>query len=177
MERTLCSSGGDGTSLQRALAGGALFLALLQFSQVAQAQGTNVYDLSWFVVAGGGGKSTGTDTTGAVYTVSGTLGQWNARTASGSNYTVVSGFWGVVAAIQTEGAPLLTVNRAGGSVVVKWPFPSTGFVLQQTTVAVSPPAATLWTDVTSPTGVHVGSDWTVTIPAPPGNRFFRLRKP
>ena len=114
---------------------------------------------------------------GGAYSVSGTIGQPDAGQLAGGGYTLSGGFWGVVAAIQTEGAPSLTVSRSGGSVVVKWPFPATGVVLQQTTALVSPPAAILWTDVTSPAAVHIGSDWTVTISSPVGNRFFRLRKP
>jgi len=69
------------------------------------------------------------------------------------------------------------VTRSGSSVVVDWPLPSIGFTLQQTTVLASPPSAIAWTDLLSPAAVHVGLDWTVTIPSPVGNRFFRLRKP
>jgi len=131
---------------------------------------TQPYEISWFTVDGGGGVSSG-----GAYSVSGTIGQPDAGQLAGGSYTLSGGFWAV--AIQTEGAPLLTVNRSGGSVVVKWPFPATGFVLQQTTGLVSPPSAILWTDVTSPVAVHAGPDWTVTITSPSGNHFFRLRKP
>jgi len=135
------------------------------------AQSGGSYDLSWSTIDGGGVSS------GGAYSLSGTIGQPDAGQLAGGGYTLSGGFWGVIAAIQTEGAPLLTVSRSDGSVVVKWPFPATSFVLQQTTALVSPPSTILWTDVTSPAADHVGSDWTVTIPSPAGNRFFRLRKP
>ena len=126
----------------------------------------------WFTLDGGGGTSSG-----GVYTVSGTIGQPDAGQLAGGGYTLSGGFWGVVAAVQTEGAPLLTVSRSGSTVVVKWPFPSSGFVLQQTPALASPPSAIVWTDVISPAALHVGPDWTVTIPSAAGNHFFRLRKP
>lgn len=133
---------------------------------------TQSYEISWFTVDGGGGASSG-----GAYSVSGTIGQPDAGVMNGGSYSIVGGFWGVVAAIQTEGAPLLRVTRSGSSVVVVWPFPSAGFVLQQTTALTSPPSAIVWTDVLAPAAVQIGGDWTVTIPSPAGNRFFRLRKP
>ena len=36
---------------------------------------------------------------------SGTIGQPDAESMSGGNYTLQGGFWGVVAAVQTVGAP------------------------------------------------------------------------
>jgi hypothetical protein len=132
------------------------------------AQSGGAYDLSWSTIDGGGGVSGG-----GRYAVSGTIGQPDAGQLTGGHYTLNGGFW----VIQTEGVPLLAISRSIGNIVVKWPFPATDFVLQQTAALASPPSATLWMDLTSPSAVHVGSDWTVTIPAPAGNRFFRLRKP
>ena len=130
------------------------------------------YSMDWFTLDGGGGASSG-----GAYSVSGTIGQPDAgQPGGGGGYTLSGGFWGVVAAIPTDVPPLLTISRSGGSVVVKWPFPSTSFVLQQTTALAAPPSTILWTDVISPPAVHVGSDWTVTMPSPAGSRFFRLRK-
>lgn len=131
---------------------------------------TQSYDLSWFTIDGGGGSSSG-----GAYSASGTIGQHDAGHLAGGGYTLSGGFWGVVTVIQSEGAPLLSVSRSGGSVVVNWPFPSPGFTLQQTIALASPPAAIVWTEVLAPV-VRVGPDWTVTVPSPSGNRFFRLRK-
>jgi hypothetical protein len=128
------------------------------------------FKLDWFTIDGGGGTSIG-----GRYSVSGTIAQPDAGQLARDGYTLSGGFWGAVPVIPPE--PLLTIGRSGGSVVVKWPFPSSGFILQQTTALACPPSAILWIDVTSPGALQVGSDWTVTIPAPTGNRLLRLRKP
>jgi hypothetical protein len=124
------------------------------------------YSIDWFTVDGGGGTSTG-----GVYSVSGTIGQPDAGIMSGGNYTLQGGFWSVVAAIQTEGAPLLTITRSGPSVIISWPSPSTGFVLQETTNV----AGTTWTNVAQ-TPVDNGTTKSVTITPQVGNRFYRLKK-
>ena len=62
---------------------------------------------------------------------SGTIGQPDAGSMSGGNYTLQGGFWGVVAAVQTSGVPLLTITPSGPGVIVSWPSPSTGFGLQE----------------------------------------------
>jgi hypothetical protein len=46
------------------------------------------YDLSWFVLAGGGGTSAGSP-----YSISGTAGQPGVDTLSGDRYTLIGGFW------------------------------------------------------------------------------------
>lgn len=63
------------------------------------------YSIDWFKVSGGGGTSTG-----GVYSVSGTIGQPEAGRLSGGNYTLQGGFWGAIAAVQTPGAPLLSIS-------------------------------------------------------------------
>ena len=66
------------------------------------------FAIDWFTIDGGGGTSTG-----GVYSISGTIGQPDAGPVlTGGNYSLVGGFWSIVAAIQTHGAPLLTGNRA-----------------------------------------------------------------
>ena len=49
---------------------------------------------------GGGGTSTG-----GGYTVTGTIGQPDAGTMGGGTFSLNGGFWGIIAAIQTPGAP------------------------------------------------------------------------
>jgi hypothetical protein len=129
------------------------------------------YAIDWFTVDSGGGTSTG-----GVFAVSGTIGQPGAGTMSGGAYSVVGGFWGIVA-IQTPGAPLLSVTNANGTVIVFWPRPADGFLLEQTGALASPPAAISWSTV------PVGSYQTnatrifITVPMPTGKQFYRLRKP
>jgi hypothetical protein len=126
------------------------------------------FSIDWYTIDGGGGTSTG-----GVYSVSGTIGQPDAGAMSGGNYTLEGGFWGVIAAVQMAGSPLLTITVTGpGTVVVSWPYPSTGFSLQQN----GDLSTTNWTGGgTSP--VHVGNEWQVTVSPPAGNRFYRLKNP
>src|SRR5437660_7389128 len=107
----------------------ALLVASAPFTVRAQS-----YSIDWSTIDGGGGTSTG-----GVYQVSGTLGQPDAGpTMSGGNYSVDGGFWGLTAVVQTPGAPLLSITHTRtNTVTVSWPFPSTGFRLQQNTNSVS----------------------------------------
>lgn len=130
------------------------------------------YSITKFVIAGGGGLNS----TGGVYAVSGTIGQHDASgPLSGGPYTLVGGFWALPGVVQTPGAPLLSVEQlAGNNVRVYWPLPSTGFVLDQATSLVSPPATNAWSQVAFPyqtNATHIS----ITAAAL-ANRYYRLRK-
>ncbi len=132
---------------------------------VGQAQ----YAIDWFSVDGGGGTSTG-----GAYAVTGTIGQPDAGILAGGPYTLVGGFWGVIAAIQTGEAPALSITRHNTTVTVSWPAPSSGFVLEQTsTLALSPVP---WTTVPFPYVTNAG-EISFSFPATAGNTFLRLRAP
>jgi len=133
---------------------------------IVQAQS---YSIDWHTLDGGGGTSTG-----GVYSVSGTIGQPDAGRMSGGNFSVDGGFWGLIAAVQTPGAPTLTIFRTTtNTVAVFWPSPSTGWTLQQNTNNVS---SVNWSNVvTTPT--DDGTTKTVIVNPPTGNRFYRLFKP
>src|SRR5258706_5137923 len=120
-----------------------LLLSLL-FSLLAMAA-HGQYSIDWFTIDGGGGTSTG-----GVYSVSGTIGQPDAGQMSGGNFTIEGGFWGVVAAVQTPGAPTLSIARTTtNTVAVSWPSPSAGFTLQQNTNGIG---TVNWSNVaTAPT--------------------------
>jgi len=125
------------------------------------------YSIYWFTIDGGGGTSTG-----AVYAVSGTIGQPDAGHMSGGDFGLDGGFWGIIAAIQTPGAPLLAIRLTStNTVAVSWPFPSTGFAPEQ-----NPAFGTAnWTSVTN-TVFNDGSFKWVVVPADQGNKFYRLKK-
>jgi hypothetical protein len=128
------------------------------------------YDASWFTIDGGGGTSSG-----GAYSITGTIGQPDAGAMSGGVYQMVGGFWGLVEIIQTPGAPLLSIERVGTAVRVFWPLPATDFVLDEATSLAGSPAI-LWNQ----TGFSYQTNATyifVTLPAPAGSQFFRLRKP
>ena len=127
------------------------------------------YAIDWFTIDGGGGTSTG-----GVYSVSGTIGQPDAGKMTGGNYSIDGGFWGILAAVQTPGAPLLSIARTiTNTVAVFWPSPSAGFTLQQNTNSI---ASVNWSNVvTAP--ADDGATKTVIVNPPTGNRFYRLFKP
>ena len=127
------------------------------------------YSIDWFTIDGGGGTSTG-----GVYSVSGTIGQPDAGKMSGGNYTIEGGFWGLIVAVQTPGAPLLTIaSTATNTVAISWPSPSTGFNLQVNTNGLG---TVNWSNV-SATPTDDGTTKTVIVNPPVGNRFYRLKYP
>ncbi|MDB6065425.1 MAG: hypothetical protein JWR26_1633 [Pedosphaera sp.] len=124
------------------------------------------YDISWYKIAGGGGSSTG-----GVYTVSGTIGQPDAGHLVGGSYTIDGGYWGIIAAVQTAGAPFLTITPTSPNVLVSWPAPSTGFNLQQNSDLSTTNWITVGQSILTTNGSNI-----VTVPASVGNKFFRLKK-
>jgi hypothetical protein len=142
-------------------------LLLFSFLSISTLVAQN-YTIDWMTIDGGGGTSTG-----GVYSVSGTIGQPDAGTMSGGNFTLDGGFWGIIAAVQTPGAPLLRIVRtATNTVIVAWPSPSTGFSLQQNSVI----GTTNWLGATNAVSV-VGSENQIIVAPPVGNTFYRLFHP
>lgn len=60
------------------------------------------------------------------------------------------------------------------SVVISWPLPATGWVLEATTNLET--TGSIWTDIPSPYQTN-GPNLQFIEPAPSGNRFYRLHKP
>ena len=125
------------------------------------------FSIDWYKISGGGATSTG-----GVYRVTGTIGQPEAGAVSGGRYSLDGGFWGVALAVQTPGAPLLTAVRSGNNVIISWPSPSSGYVLEVTS-NLNPPIN--WLSVAG-TPVLVDQDLTLTLPASSGIQFYRLKK-
>ncbi len=131
---------------------------------VARAQ----YAIDWFTVDGGGGTSTNSQ-----YSVSGTIGQPDAGSMSGGNYTLAGGFWGVVAAVQTPGAPWLTVTPTStNTVAVSWPNSDPNWKLHWTADL----SGSSWTEIAPPYPIS-GTNCVYVEPIVAGNRFYRLHKP
>jgi hypothetical protein len=78
-----------------------------------------------------------------------------------------AGFWSLFA-VQTPGAPLLSLERIGDAVRVFWPKPATGFVLDQNLTVTG-----VWSQVSLPYATHIS----ITVPLPVENKFYRLRSP
>ena len=112
----------------------------------------------------GGGQSVGSR-----FGVKGTLGQPDTTMAkpAGSRFGVRGGFQALVIALQTPGAPSLTVTLSDGNATIAWPAEFTGWALEQSNL-VGPGAS--WS-VTS--GVVNNS---VTVSVPSGTRYFRLTR-
>jgi hypothetical protein len=143
-----------------------IFLFGLLMAETGFAQQCSI---SWYKVAGGGGTSSGTNSAG-IYSISGTIGQPDASGAmSGGSYSVTGGFWSFISVVQAPGAPTLNIAHSGGSVIVSWPYPSTGFVLQQN----SSLSAANWIGSSFAVSSNSSSN-SVTITSPAGNLFFRL---
>ena len=134
------------------------------FSFRASAQS---YTIDWYKIAGGGGTSTG-----ATYQVTGTIGQPDASGAmAGGNYSLTGGFWSLISVVQTLGAPALTITHTGNTVKVLWPYPSTGWTLQQNSNLAVP------ANWSASGGVsNDGVNNYITITSPAGNLFFRLKQ-
>jgi hypothetical protein len=135
-----------------------LFGLLLALSGFAQQ-----YSIDWYKIAGGGGTSSGGN-----YSLSGTIGQPDASGAmTGGNYSLTGGFWSLFA-VQTPGAPLLTITYFGNQAVISWPASITDYTLQTNN------------NLTTGTwGNYSGNviNNSVTNAPPKGNLFFRLINP
>lgn len=142
-----------------------LFLALL----IPARASAQIYALDGSATSGGGGTSTG-----GVYAVSGTIGQSAAGTLNGGRYALHGGFWGVVGAVQTPGAPQLTITRGDNWVLVSWPLPAERWVLESTNAL--PKIMAPWPQIAPPYQTN-GASLQFTEPTPVGNKFYRLRKP
>ena len=139
-------------------------LLLAWTTRTADAQ----YSIDWSKVSGGGGTSTG-----GVYSVTGTIGQPDAGAPmAGGQYSLTGGFWSLYA-VQTPGAPLLTItlNPQLSTINISWPSPSAGWTLQENTNSVS---TTNWND--HPFPQDNGTIKYITVSPPTGNRFYRLKK-
>jgi hypothetical protein len=145
-----------------------MIIAAASFISRASAQS---YTIDWYKIAGGGGASTA-----GVYSVTGTIGQPDAGSMTGGQFSLEGGFWGVTA-IQTPGAPFLSVTNSSGTSVVFWPRSADGFVLDQTTALASPPATISWSQVSASTYQTNATHIYITVSPGTGGKFYRLRKP
>ncbi|HEY4414368.1 MAG TPA: hypothetical protein VGO57_01655 [Verrucomicrobiae bacterium] len=136
-----------------------LGLVMVHFSLSVLAQS---YSINWHQIPGGGGTSSG-----GSFTLSGSIGQHDAgSTMSGGSYQLTGGFWSVVA-VQTPGAPLLTISHSGNQIIISWPAAATGWTLQTNNNLT-----------TSSWGNYSGTvvNNSVTNPPAQANLFFRLKQ-
>jgi hypothetical protein len=124
------------------------------------------YSIDWFTVDGGGGT-----TSAGLYEISGTIGQPDAGSVSAGNYVIEGGFWTDLESVPEPGPPGLAIELVSpGVILITWPAPSTGYVLQQ-----SPNLTTTnWLAVTNPPMV-VNGEMLITVLPNVGNRYYRLK--
>ena len=143
-----------------------LFLGSCLIVSTALPAMAQTYDLSWFSIDGGGGTSSG-----GSYSVSGTIGQPDAGVLSGGNYTIAGGFWSAVAATPSGStSPQMSVSLSGQNIIISWPSPSAGFTLEKS--ASLNPAT--WAAVQQTVNDN-GTTVSITLTAPAGNMFYRLK--
>jgi hypothetical protein len=142
-------------------------LAFIILTLVSHLSASAQFSIDWHTIDGGGGTSTG-----GVYSVSGTSGQADAGQMSAGNFTLTGGFWSLLA-IQTPDAPRLTISfTSTNTALVSWPSPATGWNPQQTS-DLNP---TNWIAVAEAISDD-GTNKSILINPPVGNRFYRLFKP
>src|SRR6266542_6208377 len=137
---------------------GVITLCLLALTSHGQ-----LFKIDWFTIDGGGGISSG-----GAYSVSGTIGQPGAAVLTGGQYSLAGGFWGGIGLVQTPGAPTLSIEKLADGVRVFWPAPATGLLLDQSLAVTG-----TWSQASFPYATN-SRDISVSVPAPAGNRFYRL---
>ncbi len=144
-----------------------LLVAALATSLTAEAQTT----INWFTLDAAGGAQSS-----PAYVINSTAGQndtGNSATTS-ANYRIIPGFWALENLGPDTGLPTLSITRNALNVVLAWPSPSTGFVLQQADSLDTLPVP--WANTP---GVFTDNGFikSITIPANVAKRFYRLQRP
>lgn len=112
------------------------------------------------------------NSTGGVYSVSGTIGQPDAGgPMTGGNYSLTGGFWALISVMQTVGAPTLYISRSNNIVSVFWQSVPGWNLEQKSNLAISGS----WTTNTTWTTSN-GTNY-LNLTPPTGNLFFRLTNP
>lgn len=146
-----------------------LTLPFLAFALSATAHAQSSVD--WFTLDAGGGAHSS-----ANYVVNFTAGQMDVGSTflNSANYRIIPGFWALEDLGPATGLPELSIAESGPNVVLSWPSPSTGFVLQHTDSLNVLPAA--WSDTPGLVSDN-GFIKSLTLPHNLSKRFYRLRRP
>ena len=130
------------------------------------------FDGTWFAIDGGGGLSVG-----GSYSLAGSVSPSDAGTITGGSYALTGSYWSAPGELSVGDPPRLEMIRTTGGLVLRWPFPSEGWSLEQTSELGQSSGGTVWSNTTLPLPERDGSLWKVTIPATAGHSFFRLHFP
>ena len=126
--------------------------------------------IDWFTLDAGGGVQFS-----ASYLVNFTVGQNDvgAPASASANYRMVTGFWALEDAGPANGLPVLSIALKESNVVLSWPSPSTGFILQQTDSLDSIPVN--WVNTPGLPSDN-GFERNMSVPADVVKRFYRLQR-
>jgi hypothetical protein len=136
-------------------------LLFAAFTAVADARAQ--YTIDWSTMDGGSGSGTAGN-----FAMDGTLGQPDAAAGAAGSLALFGGYW----ALTDEVLPLLRIFRFNADIILAWPNPSQGFVLQETAELAAPD----WNEVNIEP-VIVGDEKQVNWGPPVDRHFFRLRRP
>jgi hypothetical protein len=152
--------------LRRARSKLAFTLGTLALGALVLTMEAQPFSINWYKVSGGGGTSTSSH-----FALTGTAGQQDAGKAmTSANYSLTGGFWALISAVQTTGAPTLLISHSGTTVTVYWQD-VLGWTLEQNGNL----ASTNWT-ASSGVTTSAGTNY-LNLTSPSGNLFFRLEKP
>ena len=122
----------------------------------------------------GSAMGSGGSVSSRTFDVQGIMGQSLAMESVSNRYRVRGGYPSFIRSVPTPGAPKLTIYRLGPSVVVAWPAANQNWVLEESPWLHG--TATAWSEVASPFQT-TDTEVYLTIPAPRGSVYFRLRQP
>jgi hypothetical protein len=126
------------------------------------------YAIDWSSISCGGGVSSS-----PIFAVAGTVGQPAVGRLSGGRYAMDTGFWSIATAVQTPGAPWLSIRAAPSDMIaISWASSSGKFTLQSSSSVFGEN----WVPV-STLPVEDGLTNTVVLQQAGGNHFFRLIQP
>jgi hypothetical protein len=143
---------------------------LFLFLSVAAGVCFAAFTLPWSTLDGGGGKSSGTSAGGTVFTVTGTIGQFDTTEAAGGAHRIAGGFWAHVINSPDPDYPDLTIVRQpNGDATIQWQGDAAGWQVQTSTDLVQ------WGNI----GGVITTGGVLTVTYDPGvpKRFFRMKKP
>ena len=122
---------------------------------------------NWSLLGSGTRIIAGWELTGLSLPASGSIRSRGRTVGSGRGSSP-----GLVESVAVFPVPALSIAQADAQVVVSWPFPSAGFLLQQNTSLDS----TGWT-LPSETVTDSATTRSITVTPAPGSRFFQLFRP
>jgi hypothetical protein len=142
--------------------------AILVLIGVAIGGTAQSFSIDWQSIDTGGGTSTG-----AMFSVSGSIGQPDAGAPmTGGTFSLHGGFWSVTILKSVDAPPLKVFLTASNTAVLSWPALASEFVLQQS----SNLSLSNWIAAPQLPGDN-GTNRFIIVTPQPGNRFYRLFRP